>query len=65
MNTDKEVTMIKKYSVVTLRLFNLILNMNNAQRVMLLKKAEELSSSERRNSKRKSCKIATCNTDHH
>jgi Tfp pilus assembly protein PilZ len=57
MNANKEVITIKKYSVVIPRLFDLILKMNHAQRVMLLKKAEELSSNEKRKSKRKSCRI--------
>jgi len=57
MTANKEVSTIKKYSVVIPRLFDLILKMNHAQRVMLLKKAEELSSSERRKSNRKSCRI--------
>ena len=57
MNVSKEIIAIKKYSVVIPRLFDLILKMNHAQRVMLLKKAEELSSNEKRKSKRKSCRI--------
>ena len=57
MDSVEKIIKIKKYSVVIPRLFNLILNMNHSQRVKLLKKAEELASSERRDSKRKSCRI--------
>ena len=47
---------IKKYNIVISKLFNLILNMNTAQQVRLLEKAEKLFH-ERRSNVRKPCKI--------
>jgi Tfp pilus assembly protein PilZ len=47
---------IKKYNIVIYKLFKLILNMNTAQQVRLLEKAEKLLH-ERRSNVRKSCKI--------
>jgi hypothetical protein len=47
MNEFKKVVALKKYSVVIPKLFNLIINMNHAQRARFLEKAEELFSKER------------------
>jgi hypothetical protein len=47
MNEFNKVVALKKYSVVIPKLFNLIINMNQAQRDRLLERAEELFSNER------------------
>ena len=48
MNNLKKVVPLRKYNIVLPKLFNLIMNMSNAQQVRLLKKAEELLSEEKR-----------------
>jgi hypothetical protein len=48
MDECKKVVSLRKYNVVLPKLFNLIMNMSNAQQVRLLEKAEELLSKESR-----------------
>jgi hypothetical protein len=48
MDDCKKVVPLRKYNVVIPKLFNLIMNMSNAQQVRLLEKAEELLSKESR-----------------
>jgi hypothetical protein len=60
MNDSSKVVALKKYNVVIPKLINLIKNMNHAQQVRLLVKAEEFSSKERRAYQLKSrCKPAS------
>jgi Tfp pilus assembly protein PilZ len=57
MNVFQKADNLKKYNVLIPKLFNLIINMNQAQQMRLLIKAEELFSKERRVYQRKSCRI--------
>jgi hypothetical protein len=57
MDDLKKVVALRKYNVFIPKLFNLIRNMNHAQQVRLLEKAEELFSKERRVDQRRSCRI--------
>jgi Tfp pilus assembly protein PilZ len=57
MIPSQEANMYSKYNIVISQLFNLILNLNEAQQNALLRKAEELFLKEKRAYPRKSCRI--------
>ena len=53
----KKIVKFSKYNLVIAKLYNLILNLNEAQQVALLKKAQELYTKENRIHERKICRI--------
>ena len=57
MSKSSKVLKFKKYNTAFAKLSHLILDLNEAQQVALLKKAEELFSKEKRTSPRKSCRL--------
>ena len=55
--THEKIIKFSKYNIVIAKLYNLILNLNEAQQVALLKKAKELYTKEKRIHERKICRI--------
>ena len=53
----KKVVKFSKYNIVIAKLYNLVLNLNEAQQLALLKKAQELCTKEKRIHERKICRI--------
>ena len=58
LNKSQKVLKFRKYNTAFAKLSHLILDLNEAQQVALLQKAEELFSKENRAYPRKSCRIA-------
>ena len=53
----KKIVKFSKYNIVIAKLYNLILNLNEAEQLALLKKAQELYTEEKRIHERKTCRI--------